>query len=290
MPHEKTCFVIAPIGAEDTDIRRHSDQVLRHIIKPATELLGYATTRADEMAEPGTIPTQVIQRLVDDDLVVADLTGHNPNVFYELALRHTLRKPIVQLIRKGEKIPFDVAQNRTIEFDLRDPDNVADSKNSLVRQIEACERRPDDIDSPISIAIDIQSLRRSDNPLEASYGEITESLYEIKQMIGELRPPQGIHYPPGLFEIYNEIYELLIAINISSENLSEEVKSDLDSILPVLKHVTDLAQIGSLSIQKIERELDLTTNRKTLATQKQARQRLPSAEEIVNRMEKAKGE
>jgi len=68
--------------------------------------------RADELAEPGIITSQVIQHIVDDQLVIADLTERNPNVFYELALRHALRKPVVQIIHRGEAIPFDVAGMR----------------------------------------------------------------------------------------------------------------------------------------------------------------------------------
>ena len=57
---------------------------------------------------PGLITAQVIQNLVEWELVIADLSEHNPNVFYELAVRHALKKPIVQLIQAGQKIPFDV--------------------------------------------------------------------------------------------------------------------------------------------------------------------------------------
>ena len=100
---DKACFVISPIGLPDSDTKKRSDQVLKHIIKPAVNACGYTATRADEMSEPGLITSQVIQRIVDDPLVVADLTESNPNVFYEMALRHAVKKPLVQLIAKGER-------------------------------------------------------------------------------------------------------------------------------------------------------------------------------------------
>jgi len=56
----KTCFVIAPIGEPDSETRKRSDQVLKHIISPAIKERGYAATRADEISEPGIITTQVI--------------------------------------------------------------------------------------------------------------------------------------------------------------------------------------------------------------------------------------
>jgi hypothetical protein len=87
----KVCFVIAPIGTEGSDVRVRSDQVLKHIITPAARECGYEPIRADQISEPGLITSQVIQHIVQDPLVIADLTGRNPNVFYELAVRHAIK-------------------------------------------------------------------------------------------------------------------------------------------------------------------------------------------------------
>ena len=97
-----------------SDIRKRSDQVLEHIIRPVVESCGYKAVRADEMPEPGIIANQIIRHVVDDPLVIADLTGQNANVFYELAIRHAIRKPLVQIINKVKDIPFDISSMRTI--------------------------------------------------------------------------------------------------------------------------------------------------------------------------------
>src|SRR5690348_15091915 len=136
MTSEKTCFVIAPMGEVETEIRRRSDLVLKFIISPAVEPLGYKPLRADQIAVPGLITSQVIQHIIEDDLVIADLTGHNPNVFYELAIRHALKKPFVQIISKEEVIPFDVAVSKTIKFDLKDLESVELAKADIRRQVE----------------------------------------------------------------------------------------------------------------------------------------------------------
>src|SRR5262245_40370896 len=91
----KPCFVIAPIGEPTSETRRRSDQVFRHIIQPAAEACGYRAQWALDMSDPGTITHHVIDRLQNDPMVIADLTGHNANVFYELAIRHAVRKPLV---------------------------------------------------------------------------------------------------------------------------------------------------------------------------------------------------
>jgi len=187
--------VIAPIGDEGSEIRRRSDQVLTHIIKPAAEECGYNAIRADKISEPGIITSQVIQRLIDDDLVIADLTGRNPNVFYELAIRHMVKKPIVQIIKSGESIPFDVAPTRTIHVDHQDLDSVANCKEELIRQIRSTEKDPTKVDSPISVAIDLKSLRQSENPLEKSNAEIISMLQDLRSMMVKM----GLHQQGPLF-------------------------------------------------------------------------------------------
>ena len=77
------CFFIAPIGAEGSETRKRSDTVLKHIVGPVARELGFEALRADHISEPGLITHQVIQHLVADPIVVADLTEHNANVFYD---------------------------------------------------------------------------------------------------------------------------------------------------------------------------------------------------------------
>ena len=180
MTDEKSCFVISPIGEPDSDTRKRSDQILRHVVKPAVAECGYTAVRADEIDKPGIITSQVIQRVVNDPLVIADLTERNPNVFYELAIRHALRKPLVQLIKKGERIPFDVAGTRTIQVDHHDLDNVETAKREITAQIRALEADPSDLETPISVSLDLQILRQSEKPEE-------RSLADLVSLVGDLR-------------------------------------------------------------------------------------------------------
>lgn len=181
---DRTCFVIAPIGEDGSDVRKRSDQVLKHVIRPAAEACGYTVLRADQIAAPGIITSQVIQHVLDDPMVVADLTGHNPNVFYELAVRHAVRRPLVQLIQKGEPIPFDVAATRTVQVDHHDMDSVEEAKAEITRQMQAAEKDAQELDSPISVAIDRQVLQRSGNPVQ-------EELARLSQAVAALRVEMG---------------------------------------------------------------------------------------------------
>lgn len=117
---ETTCFVIAPIGDDGTEQRKHSDMMLEALISRALEGTSWNVVRADQISKPGMISGQVIDYLIKSGLVVADLSFHNPNVFYELALRHVVGRPTVHIIRKGDTIPFDLKDFRTITIDTQD--------------------------------------------------------------------------------------------------------------------------------------------------------------------------
>lgn len=187
MDELQTCFVIAPIGEPNSEIRIRSDKVLRHIIAPAAEECGYKTLRADQIAEPGIITTQVIQHIMDDPLVIADLTGPNANVFYELAVRHAIKKPLVQIIEKGQQIPFDLAATRTIVVNHQDLDSADEAKNQIASQIRAVSKDPTKVDSPISMSIDLQKLRQSDTPEKRTLADIIEGISETNLGIKKIQ-------------------------------------------------------------------------------------------------------
>ena len=155
----KTCFLLAPIGPAGSEVRRRSDNLLRHVIAPAAAEAGYAVVRADDIAVPGSITTQIIQLTLDSPLVIADLSGRNPNVLYELGIRHAARKPVIQIASDSVEIPFDIASVRTIIVDANDLDSVTRAKTALTAAIRHFEKEPDATDSPVSAALDLKSLQ-----------------------------------------------------------------------------------------------------------------------------------
>lgn len=239
---KKICFVISPIGSEGSEIRRRSDQVLRYIFGPAATKCGYKPVRADQISEPGIITSQVIQHVVDDPLVLADLTGHNPNVLYELAIRHAIKKPVVQVIAAGESLPFDVAASRTVFVDHHDLDSVSRAEVSIVEQIRAVERNAEDVDTPVSVAMRIQFLAQSDNPLEQNNATILAALQEIQGVLLDLRVSarRPAPTPSSVLELgmmLSRLWQLLSpseARSLSPEELSA-ARAHLKTFAPLLQ-------------------------------------------------------
>lgn len=136
--NKPTCFVISPIGADGSDTRVQADDFLELLIEPTLQKFNFEVIRADRIARPSIITNDIVQLVQQSELCIIDVTGGNPNVFYECGRRHESGKPFLQLVRKGEegKLPFDVAGIRTIPYDLSSPRSVLTTQNLLQEFIE----------------------------------------------------------------------------------------------------------------------------------------------------------
>jgi len=171
---------------------------MKHVIRPAPERCGYHAQRSDEISQPGIITNQIIQKLLEVPLVIADLTERNANVFYEVAIRHLVRKPLVQIIEVSEQIPFDLSASRMIKIDYRDLDSVEEARNALISQIHAVEQDPSLVDNPISVAIDLTTLRTTGKPAEVQLADLVEALAsEMRAGFAEIKSAVHTH-PPTL--------------------------------------------------------------------------------------------
>ena len=133
---DRLCFVITPIGEEDSEQRRHANMVLKNVIEPVIDELGFKARRADQIDRAGIITQQIFEHLAKSRVCIADMSFNNPNAFYELGIRHMCKLPTVQIIRKGDKIPFDVSQGRTIKIDMTDVYSVMDSVESAKKELK----------------------------------------------------------------------------------------------------------------------------------------------------------
>ncbi len=158
----KVCFFIAPIGDDGSEVRMHSDLFLGQIVEPVLNQLGFKVIRADKINTAGMITSQIIEHIINSGIVVADLSFHNPNVFYELSLRHAQNKPTIHIIRKCDKIPFDINTFRTITIDDSSIytllPQLESYKTQLSSQVRKLIESPEEFENPISAYL--QSAKR----------------------------------------------------------------------------------------------------------------------------------
>ncbi len=138
MAVDNTCFVIMPIGDQHygsfsisaLELRKKYDDLIKDAILQANPSLD--VTRADDVHAPGSITNDIFTRLMHSGIVIADITYPNPNVFYELGIRHAI-KPGCILIKERIQIPvpFDISHLRHIEYE-----NTATGLKELVKKLK----------------------------------------------------------------------------------------------------------------------------------------------------------
>lgn len=97
------------------------DDYYKQILMPAVTSVGLIPVRADEINKPGVIIHQIWQGIKDARVCIADVTGRNANVMYELGLAHAVGKPVIQIVQNIEDLPFDLRAYRHILYETRSP-------------------------------------------------------------------------------------------------------------------------------------------------------------------------
>ena len=93
------------------------NELYAEVIKPVIEDLGLEVVRADEVAGPGLIVNDITRLIGESDVIIADVTPQNENVFYELGYAHGLAKDTILIADRNKKLPFDVSPFRTLFYD-----------------------------------------------------------------------------------------------------------------------------------------------------------------------------
>ena len=175
MNNLKKCFIACPIGTDDSKVRRNSDFLLQSIIKPALES-DFEIQRSDLISSTNKITDEIIGGLTNSELVIVDLSTHNPNVFYELGYRHALERPTITMINKDENIPFDVSTYRTIYYSELYAD-VVNAKDQLKETIKTFTDNDFNFENPVN----------KYNNIDNEYGVLNRHLLDIKSDLSELK-------------------------------------------------------------------------------------------------------
>ncbi|MGW6947358.1 hypothetical protein [Streptomyces xanthophaeus] len=166
----RRCFVVGPIGdphaehgSPEREAYEHHLGIFEQVIAPACEKYGVTAVRADGIAHAGDINEQICRHVVESDLVIADVSGGNPNVMYELGLRHITGKPTIHIGEAGQ-LPFDIASIRTIRYQ-RTRSHLTGARKEIESALEAGLRDGFELLTPARV---LRGLQSDDGPASAS--------------------------------------------------------------------------------------------------------------------------
>ncbi len=147
---KKQVFIISPIGKKDSDRYKKFDAVLKTMIKPAIDEIDkeFKIVRADQISQPGSFIKDILEQIQSAYIVIANLTDLNPNVFYELGVRHALSNRTIMITENLAELPSDLKEYRVIEYSA-ELTAIETFKNDLKKAFEEILENPDKSDNPV---------------------------------------------------------------------------------------------------------------------------------------------
>ena len=201
------CFVIMPFGKEGTPDHKRNMEIFEKVIKQSVVKTGIVSAqdcvRVDLIDKPGSIVKDIVQGLHQSDIVIADLTGRNPNVSYELGARHILRRGTILLTQSQEDVPFHLRTDRIILYTYPfTTSSLEEEFNRKVEgQIKAIVKNPDAADSPFSEII-------------TSLGKVTPASYlSLDMPIQQTFSSQERHRYTMYLVIHNRGYKKVVGFD-----------------------------------------------------------------------------
>lgn len=265
VPTGARCFVIGPIGSKfaalgspERESYEQALDVFENVILPACQAYSLEPVRADQIALTGEITDQIFHHLYEDEVVIADVSGGNPNVMYELGLRHTRPLLTIQLGEYGQ-LPFDVSAVRTIQFS-RSERGLIDARKALEKALAAGLTDPGDGVSATRIwnggDIDDETPVGTYDASD-SEGDELEDLDED----GFLERLQALeHRVPSLTETTEDIGEVVAEMGAAAASSNAELGSLNGSSVPMAQRLTYVAKFAN-ALQPSADELTALTQR-----------------------------
>ena len=190
---DNECFFVAPIGRVGSDVRKRSDLVLKYVVGPAAREFGLTTIRADEISDPGIITLQVITHVLQARAVVADLTGGNQNVYYELGIRHAAQLPTVLIAADNTQLPFDAGQLRTVFFDHEDLESADLARSQISSQLKSALDGA--VQSPVTSSLQVQMLSAG-STVERAIADLVSRVDDLVVHLGARGASLGNEFEP----------------------------------------------------------------------------------------------
>lgn len=189
------CFVIGPIGEAGSETRKKADLLLELVLRPVLAPLGFdPIKRADDDAEPGSITAALIKDVLEAPLVVADLSGFNPNAFYELGIRHGAQLPTIHITTEQVALPFDNKDQRTIFVDLGDYNSIVCAKTRLENAAARTLESDYSVSNPVTQSKALFELGKRQDPRDEVLAAFDERMARVERAVVSLSDlPSLVH-------------------------------------------------------------------------------------------------
>lgn len=174
----KKCFVLMPFSEQYREI-------YSEIYKPVCSELGLECWRVDEISRPGSITKDIVEGIIDADVIIADLTTKNPNVFYELGIAHSVGNKTIMVAQSISDVPFDIANYRVLIYEQ----SISGSKkfkSSLTSAIQELQKALDQTNNPLQEALSSRSTlgKRKQIPL-VKYIDVSDLPWQMREWLQE---------------------------------------------------------------------------------------------------------
>lgn len=189
MPQRKKCFVIMPVSKTKSCSTSQWTAIFNEMIKPAVVggRLGFICERSEPRT--GNLIKDILNELNRADVVVADLTDTNPNVFYELGVRHTLRNRTILITQDMKFVPSDLRSYWVIIY-KKDLSGLRDFKDKMKDTLREMMRNPEKPDNPVAdflgeknISLLLQERLGNLRKLTALVGELSYNLDSLEVIL-----------------------------------------------------------------------------------------------------------
>jgi hypothetical protein len=214
-------FVVMQVGNDNSPERKRANEVYSFIIRPALEQFDVEPYRADLDPSPGAVTPTLLRELLEARLIVADLTGRNPNVFYELGISHSFARPLICIADSASHLPFDAKDERVIQLgDYPDTGlTYAQGEKAKAYLVETLKVVLEDGYAPPSPLQSVGAVRSLDqlansDPVAAEVAEMREVLEEIRENVKKTR----LAIPPAILEDIASLHALVEDLAPSLDN------------------------------------------------------------------------